>query len=76
MMKITEVYEELKGMTDEFYFVSYEMLRFSDKSEEIECVIYVRGIGQHKAPTFKLVLDKVKEAMGKIKSDSLDDGGE
>ena len=70
-MKITEVYEELKSMTDEFFSVSYEMMRFSDESEEIECVIYIKSIGHHKAPTFALALDKVKESMGKIKPDSL-----
>uniref|UniRef100_A0A6M3LU65 Uncharacterized protein n=1 Tax=viral metagenome TaxID=1070528 RepID=A0A6M3LU65_9ZZZZ len=75
-MKITEVYDDLKTMTDEFFAVSYEMLRFSDSSEEIDCVIYIKGIGQHKAKTFKLALDKVKESMGKIEPDGLDGGGE
>jgi len=75
-MKITEVYEELKNIiNDDFFSVSYEMLRFSDSREEIDCCIYCKGIGHHKAPTFALALDKVKEAMGKIKPDSLEIGG-
>ena len=71
-MKITEVYEELKTMTDDYYTVSYEMSRYSKSSEEIECGIYVKHIGHHKAQTFALALEKVKESMGKIKPDSLE----
>ena len=75
-MKITEVYEELKTMISGYFTVSYEMSHFTDSLEEIDCCIYCKGIGQFKAPTFKLALEKVKESMGKIKPDSLDDGGE
>ena len=75
-MKITEVYEELKTMTSGYFTVSYELSHFTDSLEEIDCCIYCKGIGHFKAPTFALVLEKVKESMGKIKPDSLDDGGE
>ena len=75
-MKITGVYEELKTMISGYFTVSYELSHFTDSLEEIDCCIYCKGIGHFKAPTFALALDKVKESMGKIKPDSLDDGGE
>jgi len=71
-MKITEVYEELKSMISGYFTVSYELSHFTDSLEEIDCCIYCKGIGHFKAPTFKLALDKVKESMGKIKPDSLE----
>jgi len=75
-MKITEVYEELKSTGIGYFTVSYELSHFTNGLEEIDCCIYCKGIGHFKAPTFALALDKVKESMGKIKPDSLDDGGE
>jgi len=75
-MKITEVYEELRSTGIGYFTVSYELSHFTDSLEEIDCCIYCKGIGHFKAPTFALALDKVRESMGKIKPDSLDDGGE
>ena len=71
-MKIQEVYEEVEKMTDNYFCVSYKMNRHTFNNVEIECSIYIKGFGHFDAPTFALALDKVKEAMGKIKPDILD----
>ena len=71
-MTIREVYDELKTITDKYITVSYEMSRYSSQSEKIECNIYIENKGHFSAPTFQLVLEEAKAAMGLVKPDTLE----
>lgn len=73
-MKIQDVYDELKIVTDKdtYVTISYEMSRYSSGNEDIECNIYIENKGHFSAPTFRLVLNQAMAAMGLIKPDVLE----
>lgn len=73
-MDIKEAYEELKTIAPrkEHVATGYNMDRYSNGTEAIECSAYIESVGTFAADTFRMAIDEAKTALGVTKSEELD----